>query len=198
MSSYLPNIPQQSDNLDFSQGQLLTNFQSLDTYYGIDHIKYSVATNSGFHNQVTSVPQSVVPTTTVNPIFYSYQSTVNTGPLQYSKGYNNAVPTPITTLQSPNAAITLAPGASTNILDFTGITYAQFMIYSFGGFGTIAGVVVIGTWNGASFTLTNVSAIAGGIQPTPTASGNILTLKNNGASAMNNVYWTLSFLRLTP
>lgn len=54
MSLFLPNIPQPNDNLDFSQGQLLTNNQGLDTVFGVDHTLFSDATSDkGFHRKVT-------------------------------------------------------------------------------------------------------------------------------------------------
>jgi len=54
MSLFLPNIPQPNQNLDFSQGQLLSNNSGLDTVFSVDHTLFSDSTaNKGFHKKVT-------------------------------------------------------------------------------------------------------------------------------------------------
>lgn len=64
MSLFLPNIPQPNDNLDFSQGQLLSNNQGLDTVFSIDHTLFSDASSDkGFHRKVT-FPVVVAPGST--------------------------------------------------------------------------------------------------------------------------------------
>lgn len=55
MSSYNPNIPQPNDILADSQGDLLQNFQSLDTYFGINHVQFSVTPNTGKHTYVEMI-----------------------------------------------------------------------------------------------------------------------------------------------
>lgn len=204
MSLFLNNIPQPADNLDFSQGQLLTNNQGLDTVFGIDHFEFSDSTvNKGFHNTVTTPnyeatpPTMLPPVTVANPIFYGFQQTTPLGVLQYSRGPNNAVPTPVTALQSPVAPITLAPGATTNILDFTGIsTVAIGTLYvtaNFNGFGT-AGQESLVVWTpGPVFSISPV--VEGNLSVIN--SGNILQLKNNsGFATVSNIFWTLQFHRI--
>lgn len=53
--TYNPNIPQSTDNLSTSQGQILNNFGQLDTIFDADHFKfdYSTAADRGLHRQVT-------------------------------------------------------------------------------------------------------------------------------------------------
>lgn len=217
MSLFIPTIPQANDNLDFSQGQLLSNNAGIDTVFGIDHYKFSDATvNKGFHNQVTTpqfflnttippVYPTVTPVTVANPILYAYQATdgagtptTNTGVLQYSRGPNSAVPSPLTHLHG--SAVIAALGVQ-NIFDITGITRALFTVsvmddvitannqFAYGSFGVA----------GAGYRINNfVSTTA------PTASklgvttaGNILQITNvSTTTASNNVQWTIDFLRI--
>jgi len=53
MSTYTDNIPQPTDIISVSQGQILDNFSQLDTSFGIDHTAFSVGTNIGYHKKVT-------------------------------------------------------------------------------------------------------------------------------------------------
>src|ERR1700683_3308310 len=124
MSLFLPTIPQPNDNLDFSQGQLLSNNQGLDTVFGIDHYKFSDDSgDKGFHNKVTtpnfetSPPTlpNAPPATSAAPIFYGFKQLDGAGNptnqlpiLQYSISTNNGVASPVTTLQSQAAAFNLA------------------------------------------------------------------------------------------
>lgn len=57
MVDYNPNIPQGTDNLSTSQGQILNNFSQLNTIFDVDHVKYDDATsaNRGFHRKVRLV-----------------------------------------------------------------------------------------------------------------------------------------------
>lgn len=59
--AYDPNIPTANEFQDESQPIIQGNFQQLDTTFGIDHIKYSVATNNGKHNKVSLVRQASDP-----------------------------------------------------------------------------------------------------------------------------------------
>ncbi len=217
MSLFIPSIPQANDNLDFSQGQLLNNNSGLDTVFGIDHYKFSDATvNKGFHNKVTtpqfflnsSIPPvypTVVPATGANPVLYAYQTTdgagtptTNTGVLQYSRGPNNAVPTPLTHL---HGTAVIAPLGVQNIFDITGITRAMFTVsvmddvinannqFAYGSFGVA----------GAGYRINNfVSTVA----PTAsklgiTSTGNILEITNfSTTTASTSVQWTIDFLRI--
>lgn len=53
MSTYDPNIPLATDDLDVSQNDILLNFQQLDTTYGKNHFEYSDNTlNNGKHKFV--------------------------------------------------------------------------------------------------------------------------------------------------
>jgi hypothetical protein len=79
MSLFLPNIPQSSDNLDFSQGQLLSNNQGLDTVFGIDHTLFSDSTaNKGKHKKSTYFAQAASPGTSASESAI-YSKTAGTG-----------------------------------------------------------------------------------------------------------------------
>ncbi len=62
MTMYQPNIPTGLVNLDEDYLNLLHNFQQLDTSFGINHIKYSVAPNNGKHTFVEMPISSGIPT----------------------------------------------------------------------------------------------------------------------------------------
>lgn len=52
-TTYNPNIPQPTNRPSDSQGQILLNFQTLDTVFAVDHVQFSLTTNFGKHKQVT-------------------------------------------------------------------------------------------------------------------------------------------------
>lgn len=201
--SYNPNIPQPGDNLDISQGDLLTNFTACDVSFGIEHYKFSNLTaNNGKHNTVTSpayvafplaTPSATPPVTAANePKFYGFQDSANVGVIQYSRGPSNAVPTPLTSLQSTSAAIVLAPGTTTNVLDFTGLSraFCQLFAADLGGTNQIFSNTI--WWTGSAFLFLPL-----GTTIVAQSSGNILQIKNNTAGAMSNIYWTLKLNRLS-
>jgi hypothetical protein len=204
--SFNPNVPQPNDDLSDSQGDLLLNFQTANTSFGRDHFAFSDLTaNNGKHNQVTtpvfidSPPTGLPPVTTTDPKAYGFQQTVPLGVLQYSRGPTNAVPTPLTSLQSPSTAIVLAPLATTNLLDFTGILRAVVDVYAadytLPGFVAINGLKNVSTvfWNGTNFFTFAQAAIPSLVI---SATGNILQLKNNSATPLTTVYWTMRFVRI--
>lgn len=196
MSLFLPNIPTSSQNLDFSQGQLLSNNQGLDTVFGVDHYKFSDATvNKGFHNTVTQplIVGSAHPATVANPILYSMQDSANLGVIQYSRGPNNAVPTPVTMLQSPAAATVIGPSSTSNVFDFTGMARALCILVAADMVLTTSRVFAYVIWTGAALVVINL--LTGGFILAQ-SSGAILQLNNGSLVALNNVYWTLEFLRI--
>ena len=176
---------------------ILNNFSSANTSFGIEHYPFDNGTaNNGFHNKVTTPiyvanpATGLPPVTTTEPIAYGFQDSANVGVIQYSRGPNNAVPSPLTKLQSTSAAIVLAPAGTTNVLDCTGLSRMIAHLYAFDS--TVISNVAAPTifWNGTSFQIGLTSGLV--VQ----ASGNIIQLKNNTASPMN-VYWTLVMHRLS-
>jgi hypothetical protein len=206
MSSYLPNIPQPNDNLDFSQGQLLGNFQALDAIFGIDHYKYSDTTgNLGFHNTITMprfttsppTPNPTPPATTTNPILYTFQDSTNIGPLQYSRGLPagaNPVPaSPITFRNNQIGGDVFNNGGTLPILDFTGLSkvLAYLTYYAKGGSPFFNGPLLI-IFDSGTF----IAGTTGATQVQIMAAGNVLQFKNNGPASFTNLYWTLQFIRI--
>jgi hypothetical protein len=212
MTTYNAFIPQPADFLSNSQQDLLNNFSSANTSFGFDHYAFNDATDdNGKHNKVTTpiitgtLNATTPPTTLENePILYalapyptSATPTWENFTLQYSRGGSDAVPTPLTTLQSPATPIELLNDASTVILDFNGITLAYFNAYAV-GFNAAVPVTYLYYaffyWDGAAFTklssLTSTEFII-------TNSGTeLIVLNNDSGKPITNVFWTLEFLRI--
>jgi hypothetical protein len=68
--TYNPNIPQGTDNLSTSQGQMLTNFGLLNTYFGRDHFAFTDGTNPGYHQQVNLTFSNPSVAVTNGGVFY--------------------------------------------------------------------------------------------------------------------------------
>ncbi len=68
--SYNPNVPQASDIPSQSQGDMLTNFQQLNTIFDVDHVPFNDATaaDRGKHDQSTYLDLAGDPTTLVNEV----------------------------------------------------------------------------------------------------------------------------------
>lgn len=198
--TYNPSIPNAGDFISISQGQIFNNFAKANSSFGTDHYAFSDLTaNNGFHNQMTTplIVGGVHPTTVAAiPKMYAMQDTVHLGVLNYSRGPSNAVPTPITSLHSTVAALVLAPGGTTNVLDFTGLARA-FCIFCATDTGTASSSIIYYiVWSGTAFTIINLSSNNSFLAPQ--VAGNILQLKNiTGIVTLNNVYWTLELLRTT-
>lgn len=197
---YTRNQPVASDDLDVSQPFLVNNNNGADDSFGIDHYKFSDLTaNNGFHNKVTTPayvatpPTGLAPVTITAPIFYSFQDLAAIGVIQYSRGPSNAVPTPVTSLQSSSVAFPMAPSTSVNILNFSGLTAAICNVYAFGTntLATITSATATVYWNG---TTMSVSTQTGGLQFG--ASGSTLVLVTSPATTLTDVRWTLNFERI--
>lgn len=79
-SSYNPNIPQPTDQISVSQGQLLLNFQSLQAWLDVNHVDYASA-DAGKHFFVEFPVQNPVPVTSAGEVgLYSVTSTFTGAP----------------------------------------------------------------------------------------------------------------------
>lgn len=202
--AYTRNQPVASDALSTSVTYLTNNTNAADDYFGEDHYAFSASSNNGLHKAVTTpayvvTPPSTIghPTTTTYPKIYGMQDTSNIGLIQYSRGISDAVPTPLTTIQSSASPITLGTLASINILDFTGIQTACANFYVF---DAVESPVL---FSSTFFVIFSASGIKQSIKVSPGGqlrlrfSGSILTLTNENSSVnLNNLYWTLQFLRI--
>jgi hypothetical protein len=199
MSLFIPTIPQANDNLDFSQGQLLSNNSGLDTVFGIDHYKFSDATvNKGFHNHVTT-PAIIggEPTTAANlPLLYGLTVPGNLGVIQFSKGQNIASTfpgSPLASIQSPLAATTVAAfPATTPVFDFTGLNKALSLLIVLDS-STQSSLFAYVAWTGAALVIVDL------ITPfnlKTVAVDNVLSIQNISGAPKTTIYWTLEFLRV--
>lgn len=66
--TYNANIPQASDLISTSQGQLLTNFSQANTAFGIDHTDFVTVANQGKHKKSTYIEQTLDPVTIANEV----------------------------------------------------------------------------------------------------------------------------------
>lgn len=220
MSIYTRNQPVGGDDLEISQPFLTNNTNAADDVFGIEHYKFSDLTaNKGFHNTVQtpnyvttpSVLPNVQPTTTTNPIFYGFSQldgagvpTTGLGMLQYSRGPSNAVPTPVTSIQSAAGTFLINNNTTIDILDFKGLVRAIAEM-------TIVSVEATTTFFTVQKTIKvfyqNPSSIAGPLffAFDPTAQGPTgvfltqtltkLQLRNALGGPLN-LFWTLRFLRI--
>lgn len=89
-STYDPNIPLATDNLNVSQVDILQNFQQLDTTYGINHFKFSDnTTNNGKHQfvQISEIAEGTLPAGLVSGDETLYATKVTVGaPLSFIQG----------------------------------------------------------------------------------------------------------------
>jgi hypothetical protein len=65
MTLYNPLIPTGFVDLDEDYQNIQNNFAQLDTTFGVDHVKYSVASNNGYHTVVHLLTQASNPTSTL-------------------------------------------------------------------------------------------------------------------------------------
>jgi len=74
---YNPNIPQANDQISVSQGQLLANFQSINTYLTVNHVPFPAA-DMGKHAFVEMPLQAAAPVSAANEqSFYNLIPTAN-------------------------------------------------------------------------------------------------------------------------
>lgn len=202
MTLYQPGIPTGTVNLDQDYQNLQNNFQQINTTYAVDHIPLTQATNNGFHNQCTMplIAGSSHPPTGTNCIFYTMQDASNVGLIQYSRGPNNAPPTPITELHSSSTPIIIAPNGTTNVLDMTGLfqLVATLYIMNYGPNPATNTLTVCDLlWNGNGgngFKFLNRSTANAPLQAINF--GTILQIQNTNAAPANNVFWTLTMHRI--
>lgn len=203
--SYNNAIPQPTDFIADSQVQILNNFSSADTSFGVDHYAFSDTTgDSGKHDQVTTplIVGSAHPSTAASePKFYGMQDSANLGVIQYSRGPSDAVPTPLTKLQSPAAGFNLAASATSNILDFTGLPNAllqTFIVATRTSSGNRQLQIAFVRWEstGTLFTINQVLKTDTATGAVAFNTGNILQVKNNGTTERSNIFWTVEFLRI--
>ena len=202
MPSYTRDVPLSTQFQSVSQPIIKDNFNSLDDTFKIDHYGFSSTPNIGLHRQVTTPDLTVHPANGPIPILYAKdESTTQLGILQYSKGPNrtiegNQVSSPLTFIQSSQVAISLVNGASTNVFNFTGITRAFARIYA-GNFTSsmkFNGAAVAWYGPGTTFRINRDATPTNNLDIN--ATGSTLIVQNTSGSTLNDIYWTLTFLRI--
>lgn len=190
--TYTPVIPVSGETLGGTRDRIRTNFELIQSTFSENHVPIG-ALNGGNHTVIRSVNQSTVPTTPVDePALYATNDGNSLGVLHYSRGGSDAVPTPLTGLHSPSTPIVLANNATTNMVDFTGITVAAFQVNAVNLSGILPSYTGTLWWNGAV-----VAPVfpQGGF--TLALAGNVLQLQNISGGAYNDVYWTINLLRVS-
>lgn len=195
------DVPLGNQKQNVSAPLIRSNFTTLNTWSNIDHLGVDNSTgNFGFHNHCTFplISGSAHPTTdSTHTSVYCMQDASNVGLIDYSRGPSDAVPTPLTNLQSISTAIVLAPAATTNVLDFTGLSRAICNVYWTNTVTNLAAGQARVIWTGTAFILTNFTILQIG-SVAAQVSGNILQLKNaSGSITYSNFYWTMQMLRLS-
>ena len=86
---YLPNIPQPNDQLSVSQGNILTDFQGINTFVNVNHVDFTSA-DAGKHKWASFPVQAGDPGTTVTELaLYSKNSTLTASPELFIQRANN-------------------------------------------------------------------------------------------------------------
>jgi len=197
MSFVIRDKPQPSDLLSDSQPILKSNNNNMDDSIGRDHYAPSnTGSNNGKHRTVTTPTLTAHPTTALDCKFYAMQDAVAIGGLQYTRAPNEAVPSPLTPLQSGISGITMGAGTTTNVLDFNGIPNTIATLYYVGkkaDNSAIIGGACDVFWDGSKKALINNQT------PSNTTfaifSGSILQI-DSGSLSLINVAWTLVFHRI--
>lgn len=192
MSSYVPNIPQPTDNLSDSQGDILTNFQSLDTIFAKNHFAFSNSTsNNGKHNFVQFPKRTVIPPGLISGDGTVYSKTSGETELFYTPdNTGNEYQMSITDTAKFSLFATNTPYVSP--VDFGGWTFLPGgIILNYGTSRTVSGTQTI-TFAKSTATLLSVtvsyksSSTKYGIS---TESGTGFTLVTDASSSGTRFYW---------
>jgi len=112
--SYTPNIPNASDARAESQGQILSNFQALNSIWSVNHTPLTNPSTQGQHSALTLRSQSGDPTTAANQVAMYNKLVSNISELFFRPASNgtpiqltypkltNGTPTIVTTLSYIN------------------------------------------------------------------------------------------------
>lgn len=200
MAVFTPNIPQATDLLSDSQPQIKNNFDSTANTINDDHYgPADLTANLGKHRAVTSPTPSPAThyATTTDTKLYGMQDAVAIGNIQYSRGPSNAVPTPVTCLQSSSAAISVSTTPGTTILNFTGLPYCYGYVIATGITATSNRTQIVYSffWDGSigeADVMTNLYTSQVVIQFV----GADLNMVAQPAKTFTNVAWTLEFKRI--
>lgn len=124
--SFNPNIPQAADIPAQSQGQLLTNFQQLNSIFSQNHVTWNDATVSerGKHTVVEMQSQGATPTPSgTNISIYNAQAADLTQQLFMVN--SSGIPVQITGAGSPGSSFEFRAGTFTSVAGITTVTFSS-------------------------------------------------------------------------
>lgn len=198
MSSYV-DTPISTDNLNVSAPQIRGNFTQANTSFGMNHYAFNDQTaNNGKHSVIQTPLQGSVPSTVSSePAIYAYQDSANIGVINYSRGPSDAVPSPITVLQSPVTPITLTGISNTTVMNFSGLARAMCSLYAFAnGLGSLNTAMYANVyWDGTTVAIINNTAAFPALSIK--SSGSQLIISNSDGEDIFEVFWSLQMLRLS-
>ena len=190
--------PIATDFLSVSQPKLKTNTNDFDDAIGVDHVAASSASgNAGKHTIIQHVEEASIPSTTDDLKTFTYEPLSALGPLLYNRKENDAIPTPLSCLQSGSAAITIAPSGTSNILDFSGMPYCYGLVFITADFSSATRFPLYNFfWDGsAGYTSLITPSVVNLI--IAEFSTSTLRLRNPvGSSTYSNLAWTVEFKRI--
>lgn len=190
--AYKANVPQPADFLSDSQGDILDNFAQLDASFDIDHVKYSDPTaDNGKHKTVTYVVQAPEPSTAANEVkSFSFLPSANIGELEFSRGPNDAVSTPLTNL---HGTVSFTGVGVVDIIDLTGLSLAFCLVYAYRKTTNSWYVSAEGFYN-SSLGLEVRDRASNNLRVI--TSGNKIQLSNTSGQTFD-ADWTIQFYRLS-
>lgn len=164
--AYNANIPQPSDPLYISQGDLLNNFQAIQTLIDVNHVDFSQGANQGKHFFIEFPVQSTPPTTVANEVgLYCQNSSLTSQPeLVYERQEGSTVPSPVLT----------------NI-EFTSAGWAN------PGWTRLPSGILLKWYTGVTFVSSTVTVNLNSSNPTFTALLTVLLTTNDSAGLFNDV-----------
>ena len=211
MTIFNPNTPLSTDILSDSQLDLNNNNTANNTWSSVDHYALdNMTANNGFHAHVTSpTPANSMHYANpgINTILYGMQDATQIGNIQYSRGPNNTVPSPVTTLQSSSAGLTVSMASPATVLNFA----SPVAIPQCYGILTAIGFLGVSATPTLAFAVFGANNMGNGItvstfapdqfQPTHDlkfafSGTTIILTATQSASTYNKCAWTLRFERI--
>lgn len=201
--TYNPNVPEATEKLSVSQGNLKTNSTAANTSFGIDHYPFDDLTaNNGHHKTIHQPDQSSLPAIGSTAQITGYEKNSNLGTLSWGQstipgtGSSSIIP-----FNSSSSPISLAAGATTDIIDVTGLTifYAQVFAVDIKNFlsGNLQFANYIISYDGATLNLRNLSVVTPVSILSVIETGAKFQLKNapSATITLSNVFWTMNIYR---
>lgn len=194
------NIPQPTDNLSVSQGDLLGNNQQLDTSFGFNHYAFSdLTTDNGKHKFISMPPQVASPATAVGELALVAKTVVADGVCLFlTRDNNTAFDVQLTTdkiarpLGNTNGYTFLPGGASGGII----IQWGTAAINA-GGASTVINFPVAFTASAFNVQITpdnnNVSNSPSAnmvfIKQSAITSTNFTVVNSSASGVVDKIYW---------